>query len=59
MGLAILGDLMLGRHQAPLINEHGIEGILGDIKETLGKRKNNCKFRVSAHKSQQNKKERK
>ena len=39
MGLAILGDLMLGRHQAPLINEHGIEGILGDIKETLGKRK--------------------
>tara|TARA_Y100001980_G_C14556306_1_gene347295 strand:- start:5124 stop:6158 length:1035 start_codon:yes stop_codon:yes gene_type:complete len=39
MGLAILGDLMLGRHQAPLIKEHGIEGILGEIKETIGKRK--------------------
>ena len=39
MGLVILGDLMLGRHQAPLIEKYGIAGILRDLKKTTGDRK--------------------
>ena len=39
MGLVIIGDIMLGRHQEQLIEEHGMEKILSGLKETIGKRK--------------------
>ncbi|MFL3005276.1 MAG: CapA family protein [Candidatus Neomarinimicrobiota bacterium] len=39
MGLVILGDIMLGRYQAPLIEKYGISKILSGLKKTIGKRK--------------------
>jgi len=39
MGLVILGDIMLGRNQAPLIEKYGITKILSGLKEIIGKRK--------------------
>ena len=39
MGLVILGDIMLGRYQAPLIEKYGITKILSGLKKTIGKRK--------------------
>ena len=33
MGLVIIGDIMLGRHQEQLIEEHGMEKILSGLKE--------------------------
>ena len=39
MGLVILGDIMLGRYQAPLIEKYGITKILSGLKKTIGTRK--------------------
>ena len=39
MGLAILGDIMLGRHQAPLIEKHGLDKILHPLISVIGERK--------------------
>jgi len=39
MGLVILGDIMLGRNQAPLIEKYGITKILSGLKKTIGTRK--------------------
>ena len=39
MGLVILGDIMLGRYQAPLIEEYGLKKILSGLKKTIGNRK--------------------
>ncbi len=39
MGLVILGDIMLGRNQAPLIEKYGISKILSGLEETIEGRK--------------------
>ena len=39
MGLVILGDIMLGRYQAPLIEKYGLTKVLSGLKKTIGNRK--------------------
>ena len=39
MGLVILGDIMLGRYQAPLIEKYGLKKILSGLKKTTKNRK--------------------
>ena len=39
MGLAILGDIMLGRHQAPLVKRYGLNKILSQLLPIIEDRK--------------------
>ena len=38
MGIVILGDMMLGRHISPIIEQHGINKIFNGLKPVIQNR---------------------